>query len=627
MLFRLEEVYKSYGAHDILRGMTFQVNPSERVGLVGRNGAGKTTVFRLVTKTEEADSGEVSLLRGLRVGMLDQRPVFDGNKTVLDEALAVFAELHQMETEMSRLEHLMAETEGAALDEVMHTYSDLRHRYELEGGFSYQSRAESVLVGLGFTNNDFAQIAELLSGGQKARLALAKLLLSEPDVLLLDEPTNHLDVRAVEWLEDFFSDYKSAFVIISHDRFLLDRLATKIVEVDNGRANVYPGNYSAYVKQREERRMVQMREYDKQQEMITRTEDFIRRNLAGQKTKQAKSRRTMLEKIERIEAVRDDHTGNFKLQSVVRTGDNVLAVSDLAVGYSEKRLASGISFLLSRGERLGVIGANGSGKTTFLKTITGEIEPLDGGLTWGANVNLDYFDQELARLTNSAIVIDEMATAAPRATEGELRGYLARFLFTGDDIYKSVAALSGGERSRLALAKLIYSKANVLVLDEPTNHLDIPSREALETALAEYQGTIITVSHDRYFLDRIATEILHFENGETEYHMGSYSDYYELKHRNKAIEAEEQRDRQRTANKQQKQSDQKPKKKRGRSPEQIESDISVLENELAQLQESLANPASHWGAEKYAEIGNRQQEISTKLEPLYKEWEEASHSE
>jgi ATP-binding cassette, subfamily F, member 3 len=626
MLFRLEDVHKSYGAHDVLRGMTFQVNPSERVGFVGRNGAGKTTVFRLVTRTEEADSGEVSLLRGLRVGMLDQRPVFEGKRNVLEEALSVFSEFHRMETEMFRLEHLMAETEGVALDETMHAYSDLRHRYEIEGGFAYHSRAEAVLVGLGFTIEGFAQTAELLSGGQKARLALAKLLLSEPDVLLLDEPTNHLDVRAVEWLEDFFSDYKNAFVIISHDRFLLDRLATKIVEVDNGRANVYQGNYSAYVRQREERRMVQMREYDKQQEMIARTEDFIRRNLAGQKTKQAKSRRNMLERLERVEAVRQDHTGNFKLQNVVRTGDNVLAVSDLAVGYGEKRLASDISFLLTRGERLGVIGANGSGKTTFLKTLTGEIEPLNGGLTWGANVNLDYFDQELSRLNNQATVIEEMAVAAPRATEGELRGYLARFLFTGDEIYKPVAALSGGERSRLALAKLIYSQANVLVLDEPTNHLDIPSREALENALAEYQGTIITVSHDRYFLDRIATEILHFENGATEYHMGSYSDYYDLRHRNKTLEAEEQRDRQRAANRQQKPSDQKPKKKRGRSPEQIETEISLLEKELADLQESLATPASHWGAEKYVEIGNRQKEIASQLESLMQEWEEASHS-
>jgi ATP-binding cassette subfamily F protein 3 len=626
MLFRLEDVHKSYGAHDVLHGMTFQVNPSERVGLVGRNGAGKTTVFRLVTKTEEADSGTVSLLKGLRVGMLDQRPVFESHRTVREEALSVFTEFQGMEAEMSRLEHLMAETQGSALDEILHTYSDLRHSYEIHGGFSYASKADAVLVGLGFQEKDLEQTAELLSGGQKARLALAKLLLSEPDVLLLDEPTNHLDVNAVEWLEDFFSAYKNAFVIISHDRFLLDRLATKIVEVDAGRANVYTGNYSAYVRQREERRMVQMREYEKQQEMIERTEEFIRRNLAGQKTKQAKSRRTMLEKVERIESVREDHTGNFKLQSVIRTGDNVLAVSDLAVGYGETRLASDLNFVLHRGERLGVIGPNGSGKTTFLKTITGEIESLAGGLTWGANVHLDYFDQELSRLNDNAIVIEEMAAAAPRATEGELRGYLARFLFTGDEIYKPVAALSGGERSRLALAKLIYSRANVLVLDEPTNHLDIPSREALENALAEYQGTIITVSHDRYFLDRIATEILHFEKGSADYHTGSYSEYYDLRHRNKAVAASEQREKQRAEVKQQKQPNKNKNKQRGRTPEQIEKEIGVLELRLAELQEKLANPASDWGAEQYAEISQQQDAITLEIEQLYKEWEAASHS-
>lgn len=624
MLFRFEDVSKSYGAHDVLRHMTFQVNPSERVGLVGRNGAGKTTVFRLLTRIEEPDTGTVSLLRGLRVGMLEQRPAFEQSRTVRDEVLTVFARLHKLEEEMARLEHQMAETQGETLDEVMHSYSDLRHQYEIEGGFSYASKAESVLLGLGFQRIDFDQQAEVLSGGQKSRLALAKLLLAEPDILLLDEPTNHLDVNAVEWLEDFLGEYKKAFVIISHDRFLLDRLATKIIEVDAGLANVYQGNYSAYVRQREERRMVQMREYEKQQEMIERTEEFIRRNLAGQKTKQAKSRRNMLERLERVEAVQDNQTGNFKLQGVVRTGDNVLAVSDLAVGYGDKRLASDINFLLRRGERLGVIGPNGSGKTTFLKTLTNEIEALDGGLTWGANVQLDYFDQELNSLNDQALVIEEMAVAAPRAMEGELRNYLARFLFTGDEIYKPVAALSGGERSRLALAKLINSQANVLVLDEPTNHLDIPSREALENALADYQGTIITVSHDRYFLDRIATEILHFENGGATYHMGSYSDYYDQRHRDKLSEAAEQREKQRASAKPLKASGPKTNKQRGRTLEQIESEISIFEQELAALQESLANPASDWGAEKYTEIGNRQEAITAQIEILYQEWEEVS---
>jgi ATP-binding cassette subfamily F protein 3 len=623
MLFRLEEVHKSYGAQDVLRGVTFQINPGERVGLVGRNGAGKTTIFRLVTGREEADRGEVIRLRGLRFGLLEQQPIFSGNGSARDEALSVFTEIRAMEQEMTRLEHLMAEAKGAALDEVMHAYSDLSHRYELSGGFTYHARAEAVLVGLGFKSDDLSKPSCQLSGGQKARLALAKLLLSEPDVLLLDEPTNHLDVDAVEWLEGFLAEYKSAFVIISHDRFLLDRTATKMVEMDGGRATTYAGNYTAYVKQREERRLAQTREYEQQQEMIARTEEFIRRNIAGQKTKQAKSRRKMLEKIERVEAVREGRTTSFGIKDVARAGDNVLAVSDLAVGYAATALASGITFLLRRGERLGIIGPNGSGKTTFLKTINGDLEPVGGGMTWGANINLEYFDQELASLDLASTVVEEIAVAAPRATPNELRGYLARFLFTGDDILKPVAALSGGEKSRLALAKLIYSRANVLVLDEPTNHLDIPSREALEQALAEYPGTIITVSHDRYFLDKLATEILHFEAGTALYHYGSYSDYYEFRHRKQA-ESEEALVKPKAATKPVRPRTNSQPKQRSRTAEEVEKEITALEQELAALSGKLSNLSSEWGPDEYAEIGGRQQEITSRLETIYKEWESAT---
>lgn len=625
MLFRLEDVHKSYGAQVVLRGATLQVNPGERVGLVGRNGVGKTTIFRLLTRREEADSGEVIRLRGLRIGLLEQQPIFAGDKSIRDEALSVFAAIHEMEAEITRLEHEMAERQGAALDEVMHAYSDLRHRYEIEGGFTYQAQAEAVLIGLGFKSDEMPQPADQLSGGQKARLALAKLLLSEPDVLLLDEPTNHLDVNAVEWLEDFLNEYKRAFVIISHDRFLLDRTATKIIEIDAGRASIYPGNYTAFVKQREERRLVQQREYDQQQELIARTEDFIRRNIAGQKTKQAKSRRKMLEKLERVDAVRDDRTASFGLKDVARAGDNVLAVADVAVGYGQKVLARGIDFLLRRGERLGIIGPNGTGKTTFLKTLIGDLEALEGGFTWGANVHLEYFDQELESLDLSSTVIEEIAVAAPRATPNELRGYLARFLFSGDDIFKPVAGLSGGEKSRLALAKLIYSRANVLVLDEPTNHLDIPAREALEQALMEYPGTIITVSHDRYFLDKLATEILHFENGAADYHTGSYSDFYAIHHR-KPLTVEEQ-PRPRAARPQSKPRVNPQLKPRRRKVEEIESEIATLEARLAGLASQLANPAADWGPEKYAEIGQRQHDLQTQLEALYSEWEAATASD
>jgi ATP-binding cassette subfamily F protein 3 len=622
MLLRLDDVYKSYGATEVLRAVTFQINPRERVGLVGRNGAGKTTIFRLVTRQEETDRGEVVLLRGLRIGLLEQQPTFEGELSVRDEALNVFTEIRAMEEEMTRLEHAMSETKGDALDEAMHSYSDLRHAYEFAGGFSYHARAEAVLAGLGFSDDELDKPADQLSGGQKARLALAKLLLSEPDVLLLDEPTNHLDVNAVEWLEDFLSEYKSAFVIISHDRFLLDRTTTKIIEMDGGRATVYPGNYSAYTRQREERRLVQAREYEEQQELITRTEDFIRRNIAGQKTKQAKSRRKMLERIERVEAVRDERVGDFRLHGVARTGDNVLSVTDLSIGYGRDALASGISFLLRRGERLGIIGPNGSGKTTFLKTVLGELQSISGGLTWGANVNIEYFDQELSSLDLGSTVIEEISAVAPRATPGELRSYLAKFLFTGDDILKPVAALSGGEQSRLALAKLIYSRANVLVMDEPTNHLDIPSREALEAALAQFPGTIITVSHDRYFLDKLATEILHFENRAATYHNGSYSDFYAVHHLKQTI-SEKPSVKKRPPAKLRKDRAGSSARQSSRSAEDIEHEVKMLEIELGALAEKLSNASSDWRPEQYAEIGSRQEEISSLLEALWSELEAA----
>jgi len=403
---------------------------------------------------------------------------------------------------------------------------------------------------------------------------------------------------------------------------LLDRTASKMVEIDAGRATVYPGNYTAYVKQREERRLSQMREYEQQQEMIARTEDFIRRNIAGQKTKQAKSRRKMLEKLDRVEAVRDNRIGDFRLQSVARAGDNVLSVSDFAIGRNAVKLAGGMSFLVRRGERLGIIGPNGSGKTTFLKTIIGDLEPLDGGLTWGANVNLEYFDQELSGLDLSSTVIEEIAAAAPKASPAELRSYLAKFLFPGDDILKPVAALSGGERSRLALAKLIYSRANVLVLDEPTNHLDIPSREALEQALAEYPGTIITVSHDRYFLDKISTEILHFENGAATYHNGSYSDFYAVHHLKQTI-SEKPTVKKRPPARLRKDRAGSSARQSSRSAEDIEQEVKLLETELGELAEKLSNASSEWRPEQYAEIGSRQKEISSMLEALWSELEAA----
>src|SRR5256886_11101379 len=531
MLFRLSEVHKSYGAQDVLRGVSLQINPGEHVGLVGRNGAGKTTIFRLINLEETPDRGEVVRARGLKLGLLAQHVHFEKGSTVHESALAAFGRLQQIEHEMHELEHRMADA-GDDLEKVLARYSDLQHEYEREGGFEYSAKAESILQGLGFDRDSWQMETEKLSGGQQNRLGLARLLLSEPDVLLLDEPTNHLDVGAVEWLEEFLQSYPAGFVIVSHDRYFLDRACRRIIEIENGQATSYTGNYSAYLVEREERREIQQRAFENQQRLIAKTEEFIRRNLAGQKTKLAKSRRTMLQRLERIEGVRADQgAGDFRLKDIERAGTHVLTITDASVGYGEHILARDISLILRRGECLGVIGPNGSGKTTFLKTILAKIPPLSGEIRWGSKVEVGYYAQQLEDLDDRNEIIMELRRVAPStATAGELRSFLARFLFFGDDVYKHVGDLSGGEKGRLSLAKLIYSRVNVLLLDERPNNLDIPSREALEAALDAYEGTIITISHDRYFLDRVATQILALDGeGIAEHYNGDYTEYHDWK--------------------------------------------------------------------------------------------------
>src|SRR5438445_7055965 len=432
---------------------------------------------------------------------------------------------------MHELEHRMANA-GDALEKILARYSDLQHEFEREGGFEYSAKAETILQGLGFDRETWQMETEKLSGGQQNRLGLARLLLSEPDVLLLDEPTNHLDVSAVEWLEEFLQTYPAAFVIISHDRYFLDRACGRIIEMELGRATSYKGNYSDYLVEREERREIQQRAFDNQQRLIAKTEEFIRKNLAGQKTKQAKSRRTMLQKLERVDAVRaDQSSGDFRLQDIERAGTHVLTVTEAAIGYGDKILARDISLSLRRSGCLGVIGPNGSGKTTFMKTILDKIPSLSGEIRWGSKVEIGYYAQQLEDLDERNEIIMELRRVAPStATAGELRSFLAKFLFFGDDVYKHVRDLSGGEKGRVALAKLIYSGANVLVLGEPRNHLDIPSREALEEALEAYEGTIVTISHDRFFLDRIATQILALDGeGKAEHYNGDYTEYHDWK--------------------------------------------------------------------------------------------------
>ncbi len=650
MLFRLAEITKSYGAQEVLREVTFQINPGEHDGLVGRNGAGKTTILRLIAGTEAPDGGEIERLRGFRFGVLAQQVDFRGDRTVIDAALEVFEKLRALEARMRELEHAMTESSGVGgvggvgdvgdvgdvgggeLDRVMGEYAAAQHAYEHEGGFSYHARAEAVLLGLGFAKDDFHRRAESLSGGEKNRLGLARLLLLEPDILLLDEPTNHLDVEAVEWLEEFLSSYKSAYLIISHDRFFLDHTVTRILDLENGRVESYRGNYSAYQIEKEERREQQQRAFEQQQELIARTEDFIRRNIAGQKTKQAKSRRNFLERLERLDNVANLETVNFKLKPTVRTGDQVLVMDRLAIGFPARTLQRDLSLILRRGERLGIIGGNGTGKTTLLRTILGEQRPLDGEARWGTNVNIGYYDQRLLSVDERNTALEEFRGIASSAVaDGELRGFLGRFLFSGDDVFKPVSALSGGEKGRLALAKLIYSRANVLVLDEPTNHLDIVSCEALEDALNEYDGTIITVSHDRYFLDRIATQILFFGEKGVEYFDGGYSEFYEAHHQalaeRQAREAEGQRAERAARKATVAKSGAKKAKQKQPAAAEIEAEIHSVEAELSELSSLLSTEEVARDKNRLFELSEKYQALDERLAELYSQWETALASE
>jgi ATP-binding cassette subfamily F protein 3 len=642
MLFRLSEVYKSYGSQDVLRGASLQINPGEHVGLVGRNGAGKTTIFRMVSGEETPDEGDVVKARGVRLGLLSQHVHFAPGATVHEAALAAFGSLQQIEHEMRELEHKMSDA-GAELDAVLERYAELQYQFEHEGGFEFGAKAESILQGMGFERDTWQMEVEHLSGGQQNRLGMVCLLLAEPEVLLLDEPTNHLDVNAVEWLEEFLQTYAQSYVVVSHDRYFLDRVCNRIIEIELGKAVSYTGNYSAFLIEREERREAQQRAYENQQHLINKTQEFIRKNLAGQKTKQAKARRNMLQRMDKLESVRPDQSsGDFRMRDIERTGNQVLMVNEAAIGYPGLTLATDITFTLLRGECLGIIGPNGSGKTTFLKAILGKLDPQAGEIRWGSKVEIGYYAQQLDDLDDrNEIIMELRRVAAPSATAGELRGFLAKFLFVGDDVQKLVRDLSGGEKGRLALAKLIYSKVNVLVLDEPTNHLDIPSREALEAALDAYPGTILTISHDRYFLDRIATQILALDGaGGAEHYDGDYTEYHDWKAARKqaasaaarqVVEIKAAAKAVAAAPSKSAQSPGKKKQKGGkgaeRSPTQIESDIALAEQKLAELSEAMARPEVARDPKKLREANTAYQAAEKQLQQLYVEWESSSVSE
>ncbi|HRI02929.1 MAG TPA: ABC-F family ATP-binding cassette domain-containing protein [Pyrinomonadaceae bacterium] len=634
MLFRLQDVWKGYGGTEILKGVSFQVNPNEKVGLVGRNGAGKTTVFRLIIGQEAADDGEVIKMNGLKLGLLDQHVDFGEAETVHTAALSAFKEIHDIEAEMRLLEKQM-ETDHS--DAVLNRYADLQTEFEHADGFSYAAKAEAVLLGMGFAAESWGDDVRTLSGGQKNRLGMVRLLLSNADVMLLDEPTNHLDVNAVEWLEEFLKTYEKTYVVISHDRYFLDRTTTRVIEMDRGQAVTYKGNYSKYLEERELRREQQIREYENQQQLINKTQEFIRKNLEGQKTKQAKSRRTLLARMERIEAVTSEKSGgNFGLRQVQRTGNNVLTAEDLTIGYGEKVLASNLNFSLHRGDALGIIGGNGTGKTTLIKTILGNIRELDGKIHWGTKVNIGYYSQNLEGLEPRNEVIQELRRVAPTADNNTLRGFLAKFLFMGEDVFKPVSALSGGEKGRLALAKLIYSQKNVLILDEPTNHLDIPSRESLENALEEYDGTIIAVSHDRFFLDKIANQMLSFEpDGRVLDYDGNYTEFHDWKLATDGIrvssvasgvgaKAETRAAGSVSSDSQSSNLSKNQRTQLEKRIAEIEKLIPTLESEAAELTHQMSLPDIAADFERLNTLAAEHKALENRIQDLYNEWDKAA---
>ena len=622
MLLQLSSVSKSYGAQTVLRDATFQINPGEKVGLIGTNGSGKTTLLKILSNTLEHDEGLVSRRSGLVTGTLEQIPDFHESTTVLDEALRSFGSLIALEEELRNLEHQIS---GHANPELLDRYAAMQHEFEHKGGYRFRSMAEAAVLGIGFSRPMLSRETRALSGGEKNRLALAKLLLSEADLLLLDEPTNHLDIRSIEWLEKFLKETAKTILVVSHDRIFLDRVVNRILEIDNSRLSSYPGNYTDYVRGRAERLAQQEKEWDLQKRWIENQEDYIRRNLAGQKTKQAKSRRNLLARVHRLERPKaSSEKVKFKFLPVDRGSRHVLRTEGLTVGY-DKTLIGNLNFSVERGERWAILGANGSGKTTLLRTLTGEVSPIAGDMEWAEGLELGYYDQQLSGLDPAATVLEEVRSLDMKPTDGELRAYLAMFLFSGDDVLKKVASLSGGEKSRLALAKIIFEGPALLALDEPTNHLDIASREALESALLDYPGTILFVTHDRYLARKLATRLMYIEDqrAHTFDRLSAFEDWLLEDRTSSRGAAEPAGIAQRASSVAVPAMSKNRRDKLQNEVKQIEENISRLETEQKSLEEGFANPdpSMNWqlAQERYAAI---RKELDSLYTALVAQWEQ-----
>jgi ATP-binding cassette subfamily F protein 3 len=623
---------KSHGATEILRGVELNIARGDKFGCVGRNGTGKTTLLRLIEGEEKPDQGRVQLERDARIGYVVQRPVFEPGLTVRAFTEQGLAEIRSIETELERLSEQMAEAEGEALESLVRRHGDRTARLEHLGGWDAEQKVESVLSGIGLDESFWGREARTLSGGEKSRACLARVLVSVPDVLLLDEPTNHLDLTGIEWLEGFLRDLKSAVIIVSHDRRLLNRLADSIIEIERCRLTRYPGNYTRYVQLKDERYKSELRAWEEQRDHIRREDNFIRTHMGSQRTGEAKGRQKRLASLERLpRPYHDVRRPVIRMGSVQRGGETVVEASGLALGYGEKMVLADVDLKIGRGERVGIVGPNGSGKSTLLRALAGRDRPSAGTIERGYKATCGYYDQDTHDLTEDGTPQEEIRRLQPRWTDLEVRSHLARFLFRGNEVEALIARLSGGERARLSLAKLVLSAPSWLALDEPTNHLDLPGRTALEEMLSEFTGTLVFVSHDREFLDQLANRIIEVKDGVVRSFKGNYSDYrgtLVAEQQAGRVAREEEKGRlaaaQRAkATKSTTKSPQKARKK-PRNPwrlEKIETAIIKLEAEKEQLLASLGEEKVYKDAALLKEAQFRLAEVERELEDKNTQWE------
>lgn len=632
IIAQAQDLEQRFGGNTIFSNISFSVPDNARIGLVGPNGAGKTTLLKIMTGQQEPTSGQFTINKGLKVGYIAQENALDENKTIWDEMLTVFDNLIEKNKRITKMQEQIAEHPED--EDLLKRYDQLAYDFEQEGGFTYQAEIKSILNGFNFKENTWQKVIGTLSGGEKTRLAFVKLLLQKPPVLLLDEPTNYLDLDTLDWLEAFLKNYQGAIITVSHDQYFLDHLANQIFELNFGKLTTFKGNYSQYVKERELMNNQQEAAYEKQQEKIKKEEEFIQKNLVrASTTKRAQSRRKALDKMERIKPPKHKQKVRINFTSDRPSGKEVLIAKDLTIGYPDKTMVSDIDFQVNKNDRVAIIGPNGIGKSTLLKTIMKKIEPKDGSIKYGASLDIGYYDQELQSLDPSKTVLDTIWDRHKTMPEKEVRSILASFLFTAEDIDKTVGQLSGGQKARLTLTVLSLEKDNFLLMDEPTNHLDIEAKEVLEQALNTYDGTLLFVSHDRYFINELANKIISVRDGHAKIYNGNYSYYLDEKAKQAAAvqEAEaEQTESTTSANQnqgklsyQEQKARDSQKRKLERAVSDAEARIEKLENEEQEIQTEMANPDIAASFEKLGPLQEKLSAVQEQLDQANTDWENA----